>query len=307
MKIIPFTLRLCLGLVVLSLYAGCVSYSYGPRFSTLRPSVRGQQGIQTYEAERVLSAKAQGVVLATALDAKFILSTDDPRVVVRSSNRDRLSDLKISYEGDALVLYDKLIQDTQGFLGRPSDSIERLSVDIYLPSFSSLRTSGACIVEMPEHLSLQRPFVLELGGASLLKSLSVQAPTIKIGCSGASALDGVRVESKSLSLDCSGASNLVLEVQSLEVSVDLSGASSLNLVGVAKGFRAGVSGSSVLAARGLMVDDARVDLSGSSQGRLSVHRRLDYDISGASELLVWGSPRIGVASKSGSSSFRLHR
>ena len=100
----------------------------------------------------------------------------------------------------------------------------------------------------------------------------------------------------------SGASEIVGPVDVTELEVAASGASTIRLEGRAGTARLEASGASDLALAGLTVADARVQLSGASDGLVEVDGTLEAQLSGASSLAYTGSPTLTRESVTGASS-----
>jgi Putative auto-transporter adhesin, head GIN domain len=111
--------------------------------------------------------------------------------------------------------------------------------------------------------------------------------------------DNLRV----LDIKLSGASKSTAAVSSERVEIDLSGASQLNLRG--SGLRLGgtLSGASRLDAFDYGVEDADLDLSGASTGRVLVSKSLIVRASGASDVRYRGNAEVR-SNLSGSSTVR---
>jgi hypothetical protein len=108
---------------------------------------------------------------------------------------------------------------------------------------------------------------------------------------------------RNLDIELSGASKSTAVVSAERVEIDLSGASQLNLRG--SGLRLGgvLSGASQLDAFDYGVEDADLDLSGASSGRLLVSKSLTVKASGASDVRYRGNPELR-SNLSGASTLR---
>jgi hypothetical protein len=98
--------------------------------------------------------------------------------------------------------------------------------------------------------------------------------------------------SNTLTLALSGASVCQLEADAGEIECLLSGASYLSLRGSARSLGADVSGASVLNAFDFPVAQARLVMSGASDGRVTVSDVLTATATGASNLLYRGDPSV---------------
>jgi hypothetical protein len=111
---------------------------------------------------------------------------------------------------------------------------------------------------------------------------STKSFTLKLG--GASVLHGAIIAGK-MDYWVSGASRGVLEESGTDAKLECSGASKLNLAA-------------------LSLENLDVHLSGASSAMVSVKKKLNYDLSGASSLTYRGKPEIGRNTKTGTASAR---
>lgn len=103
-----------------------------------------------------------------------------------------------------------------------------------------------------------------------------------------------------INLDISGASVCQLSAGYREVNLSLSGASNLVMSGLGDEINAEISGASVLTAFDYPVREATVNLSGASNGKVTVTDELKAIAAGSSSLIYRGSPSL-TSSTSGSS------
>lgn len=132
----------------------------------------------------------------------------------------------------------------------------------------------------------------------------IALPTLRgLQLSGASqaSVSGLR-SSEDLALDLSGASIMRGDLEAGDLRVDESGASRLELTGSGGSLELHSSGASSARLIDLPVGDANVSLSGASSAELNASGLLNADLSGASRLEYTGSPTLGRAQTSGSSS-----
>lgn len=292
--------RLCACGIALSMLSSCLSISWGNVSATA--SVRKQQDVKVFTSERALQASDK-LSISASLDAKIILSSET-KVVVMSSSEERLMDLAIERKGDVISLHDELIKTLRKSSLKNPMSVERLAIDIYIPSLSQIEVMDESIVEMPERMTCDS-LSINLSGASLLKALSVSAKRLAISSSGACDVEGKDLQVEALVLRCSGSSESKLQGTFDQADLDLSGASSSSLSGVCRQIRLDLSGSSDAKCRTLSCQEAEIKLSGASDAEIRVHERLRYSISGSSDLHVWGKPHIEQAKSSGASSFSI--
>jgi len=106
----------------------------------------------------------------------------------------------------------------------------------------------------------------------------------------------------SFSADLSGSSSLSGAIASGDVNLDLSGSSEVSLDGSGNDLEIDASGASDVDLLNFPVDDASLNLSGSSQVGVHVNGTLDVSASGSSDVTYSGNPSLGNISTSGSSS-----
>ena len=104
-----------------------------------------------------------------------------------------------------------------------------------------------------------------------------------------------------VSAQVSGASYLKGRVDAPSLKLDVSGASTVQLDGTVESIIANASGASRLELQGLRVENARLELSGASSGRVQAATQLDYVLSGASHLDYSGDAKLGTTRVSGAS------
>lgn len=118
--------------------------------------------------------------------------------------------------------------------------------------------------------------------------------------SGSSAVELVGVRFGDVTVDVSGASRVEGSAELGEVAGEVSGGSVLDLAGAASGLRLDASGGSRLELLELRVENADLDLSGGSNGRVTVTGTLTVDASGGSRLEYAGDPQVSVDASGGS-------
>jgi Putative auto-transporter adhesin, head GIN domain len=100
----------------------------------------------------------------------------------------------------------------------------------------------------------------------------------------------------------SGAAQVSVEgVESSQTVASATGASHVVLSGSAASLKVGASGASQIKAQALQADDANVSISGASRVALRANNRVAGDLSGASQLDLYGSPVTKTVSTSGAS------
>jgi hypothetical protein len=140
-------------------------------------------------------------------------------------------------------------------------------------------------------------------GHGTLKA-KITMPTLEaLHVSGASQvyLSGFKL-SKPIDIEVSGASTLDGSLVADRVNMLASGASRINLKGTATELNLKADGASRTNLDDLIVDTASVHFSGASNGSIAAKNKLDYDLSGASNLTYLGRPTISTSRTSGASS-----
>ena len=107
-----------------------------------------------------------------------------------------------------------------------------------------------------------------------------------------------------LHVELSGASEMEADIVCGDLSVDLSGASETSFTGSAEDLTCEASGASSLDFRQFPCRDATLDLSGASDIRVNASGTISGTLSGASEVLYYGSPTLGSFNCSGASEVR---
>jgi Putative auto-transporter adhesin, head GIN domain len=95
-------------------------------------------------------------------------------------------------------------------------------------------------------------------------------------------------------LSLSGASLAQLDVEASELNFLLSGASQLRLTGKGEKLNGTISGASLLSAFGYPSTQAKLIVSGASNGKVNVSQQLEVNASGASLILYRGNPQVEV-------------
>lgn len=95
-------------------------------------------------------------------------------------------------------------------------------------------------------------------------------------------------------LSLSGASLAQVDVETDELNFLLSGASQLRLTGKGEKIHGTISGASLLSAFGYPSTQAKLIVSGASNGKVNVSQQLEVNASGASLILYRGNPQVEV-------------
>jgi hypothetical protein len=126
-----------------------------------------------------------------------------------------------------------------------------------------------------------------------------------IDVSGASEVtsDNILTSSEELRVQASGASEISMEVNVARMTTDVSGSSKIKLKGLARDFTVSSSGASDIRSFDLITDNARIDISGASEARVTANKTLEVEASGASDVRYRGNASVSQNS-SGASSVR---
>lgn len=107
-----------------------------------------------------------------------------------------------------------------------------------------------------------------------------------------------------LLIESSGAGDIHLNVKATEIKSQISGAGDVTLKGTAQLLEANVSGAGDLKASNLLVDKAKVKVSGAGDGKVNVKQSLDADVSGSGSIIYKGKPVERNININGSGSIR---
>ncbi len=124
----------------------------------------------------------------------------------------------------------------------------------------------------------------------------------KISCSGAAELFVQTGFYPNLSFDLSGATKVkVISINANELAIESSGASSIKISGETKILTSSSSGASKMKGKKLVAEDVFINGSGASQSSITSNGKLNINLSGASKLTYYGSPKTIQKSTSGAS------
>ncbi len=194
-----------------------------------------------------------------------------------------------------------------------------------LGDFSGIKTSGtfdiiisqsdANTVKVEADEKEQQNIKTEIKDGILVitnNSGSVDKP-IKIGVKSLSSLNisgsgDIKTDNQlicdKLSIESSGAGDIHISVKASEIKAHISGAGDVTLKGTAQLLDADVSGAGDLRASNLLVDKAKVKVSGAGDGKVNVKQTLDADVSGAGDVIYKGKPVDRNINISGAGSVR---
>jgi hypothetical protein len=164
------------------------------------------------------------------------------------------------------------------------------------PNYMYIGTKQQAAITLPDltRLELSGASKAVVGGFSVSHALDFQL-------SGASQLDLGHTIAGNSNFSLSGASQAGGVIEMNDGSFKLSGASSLELQGSADDISVDASGASRVRLPDFPVLTVDVHLSGASSAVVNVSTRMDVDLSGASDLEYYGSPKLGKLNMSGAS------
>lgn len=175
-------------------------------------------------------------------------------------------------------------------------------VTVTVPTIEQIKLSGASELRSVGHFQTGR-LTIQLSGASEIKSLNAVTRSCIVVLSGASEMEAML--SGNLSLIASGASEADLNIGTASVAVmKASGSSELELKGAVQKLKATIVGASDLDAKHLRSASVKVNLAGASEASVFATDNIAYSLSGASELDIYGNPRILAAEVTGASEVR---
>ena len=164
--------------------------------------------------------------------------------------------------------------------------------------FSFSIKSPKAIITMPELDQIQ------LSSASSMIAAGFDSNNdLSVGLSGASSLD-IDILAGNITFGLSGASDMTGVIEADDVRIDLSGSSDIELYGYGKELIVDASSASSGDLREFQVQDAHIQLSGSSDLHVNMNGTLNIDASGASTLYYTGNVTIGENDLSGASSIK---
>jgi hypothetical protein len=141
---------------------------------------------------------------------------------------------------------------------------------------------------------------LELSGGCKAKVTGfTMTHNVDFEVSGGSKLTLNPMQSGDASFVLSGGSSTVGQIQAATCSTEASGGSTITLTGSATSLKLGASGASTITLDELPTPIASVELDGGSHAAITVSDNLDVTLSGASELVYTGSPKMGKIDISG--------
>lgn len=139
--------------------------------------------------------------------------------------------------------------------------------------------------------------------AVLKAYITTKNPITEFSASGASSITTIGSNiASNVHLNISGASKFKGTISTPSLKVRMSGASNANLQGEARSLNCIMSGASLFGSYDLLVDEAKMNLSGASMANLSIHGTIDLTATGASSLIYKGDGKQGYIDLSDGSS-----
>ncbi len=157
-----------------------------------------------------------------------------------------------------------------------------MKVTITVPSLSQISLTGASKLTSDDiWTSPMGKFTLEMSGASKAENLKIEGSELDANISGASS-GTVTGDFSEIDAEISGASALFLIGSYDTVEAECSGASKISFIGSADSIHSECSGTSLLDAIQLKVKRAEIECSGASKATIDVQKRLEVELTGAS-------------------------
>ncbi len=157
-----------------------------------------------------------------------------------------------------------------------------MMVTITVPALSQISLTGASKLTSDDiWTSPMGKFTLEMSGASKAENLKIEGSELDANISGASS-GTVTGDFAEIDAEISGASALFLVGSYDSVEAECSGASKISFIGSADSIHSECSGTSLLDAMQLKVKRAEIECSGASKATIDVEKRLEVELTGAS-------------------------
>lgn len=157
-----------------------------------------------------------------------------------------------------------------------------MMVTITVPALSQISLTGASKLSSDDiWTSPMGKFTLEMSGASKAENLKIEGSELDANISGASS-GTVTGDFAEIDAEISGASALFLVGSYDSVETECSGASKISFIGSADSIHSECSGTSLLDAMQLKVKRAEIECSGASKATIDVEKRLEVELTGAS-------------------------
>lgn len=230
-----------------------------------------------------------GIELEITQGAEYSVSVSAPE--------NYMDNLKIEQEGE--TLYVSLVNKGKRLL-----DTDDITVHITMPYISQIDLAGAaeaCFLgrfETPQ-------FIAHLSGSSNIEDLTVVADEVSIEATGASEVSGT-VQATRAMVNLSGASDLDLLANQLsQMTMQLAGSSEAEIKGAVTNLQATLAGASEIDGEELTVSDLDIFLAGASSAEIRNSGNLRYKLAGASELTIYGSPKVLDSQSDRSSSIEI--
>ncbi len=169
---------------------------------------------------------------------------------------------------------------------------EKKEVHVVVTNLKEISASGGSDVKAIERIEVG-DFVLKLSGGSDLEMDDFVVGGLSGDFSGGSDANIDMTGSGNISLNCSGGSDVNLStVDGSTCKLILSGGSDVSLDGRMEELDVNASGGSDISAENLETMRATINLSGSSDGKFTVTEELNLSLSGGSDVIIRGDPRV---------------
>ncbi len=219
--------------------------------------------------------KFSGIQISNSFEATLLQGDDYSADVTIDTELEQYLDVSVVGQ----MLYVRL---KEGPLKLKKINRKSMQVTITVPSLTQISLTGASKLYSDDiWTSPMGKFTLEMSGASKAENLKIEGAELDATISGA-ASGTVTGDFAEIDADISGASALFLIGSYNTVDVECSGASKISFIGSADSIQSECSGTSLLDAIQLKVKRAEIECSGASKATIDVEKRLEVELSGAS-------------------------
>lgn len=218
----------------------------------------------------------RGINLEITQGAEYSVSVSAPEKY--------MDDVKVEQKGE--TLYISLKKDGERLFDN-----DNITVQITMPYITQIDLAGATEAYFIGHFEAPL-FSAHLSGSSEIEDLSIVADEMRIEATGASEVSGTLQATRAM-IDLSGASELdAIANQIGQMTMQLAGSSEANLKGSISNLQATLTGVSEIDGDELAVSDLDISLSGAASAEIRNSGTLRYKLAGASELTIYGSPKV---------------
>ncbi|MEO1010290.1 MAG: head GIN domain-containing protein [Bacteroidota bacterium] len=176
-------------------------------------------------------------------------------------------------------------------------SLELKGEDNILDNIETYVKGGTLVIKAKKNINL-----MPSKGQGVFITVPVdEIDTIRLSGSG-NFMGEPTLRTRNMDIQVSGSKNIDLDIEASDISIATSGSSNIDLEGQCEGFKVRSSGSSNIKAFGLEVDEASLELSGSSNVQVSVNEAIISRVSGSGNIQYRGNPDKVSSQISGSGS-----